>query len=1495
MRIPFFHRPAPLKKIVFRTFIPGLLTSTALVAFRLSAGAATYVWDKDPATAGAQDGAPGTWQVGVGNWFDSTNTVQNQTWADGNDAVFGSGTGAAGTVTLGGPITANSLTFHAVGSGAYIITGNTLTNTTGAITADVAATISSVLAGSSGLTKSGVGTLTLGGTSANTYTGVTTINAGELTLSKTAGVNAVLGDIQLGSTGKLTLGADNQIADTATLFVSGGTVNFSGKSETIRNLTMSGGTFGTGNTGSITSTVTITDTLALSGGAMTLNSGVTMSAGTVTMTGSNIGASSGGNILIGGALMTKLVVGSGGLSMTGQTIVMNAGAAGNQIVLNGDVTASGTNNIVTGTGTAGVGTINEVAIGSANRTLNITGGTTNINVVITGSGGSLIKTGAGALTFGGSVANTYSGLVTVSAGTLTLKKTGVNAIAGDVLVNGGTLSLGANDQIADTSNVTVSSGTFTGMSGTANFNETFGNLLLNGGTFTSGSGIFNIGNVNVTGGGGSSLTVNSGGTVNVAGISLTGGGILLGGSATNLTTLTIGAGGLSLTGQVIQINAAAAGDAGTQIFLNGDLTASGTNNFTVSGAEPDGAVAQLVIGSATRNFNITNGSTVISPAIVGAGGSLVKQGIGQLALLGDNTYTGTTTVLGGSLAISATVGTTQGKLSGTTALTVTGGGNFQDGSSTANLNDSVSDRVNPAAGLTLGGSTGGGAFVQAFGTVSSSQTLASLAIRQGGDTITTVNTAAGTLSLAFTGTVAGGGYSRSVGGALNVVSGNGYTVSFANAPTAAGGSSVSGTGADAILIGATLNGTDFIAAQAGALTAATYTNTGTATWTAGKNMNVTGNVTASSSTEINSLRFGTAGAFTVSLMGVQVVDNGILVNSAVGANLSRITGGTLTGSAGGDLLIFQYNNDPNGGLTIGSTIADNGSATALTVDGTGVVTLTAANTYTGLTYLDGGTLSIGSNAALGDQVTDAAVHMDGGTLLANASFALEQNATNRRGLVLDGFGGTLGANTGLTLTINSDITGVGMLTSAGSGAVLLTGANTYSGGTTLSSGTLQLGSDGALSTGTVVVAGGGLQAVGAARSLSNPFSLKSTGSVTGSLDLAITGTSTITGSGFTWVNNLASGHTLTIGGSVFLSTGAVSTAHQLTFSGAGATVISGVISDNDIGKTLVGGVTLNGTGTLKLTGLNTYTGRTITAGGGSLIVQQDANFGAAPTIPMTDAIILAQQGFLRIETGFTLNSNRGIGIGATTGGVNTGSIEVLSGQTFTVAGAVADRTVNAGGDLVTGVNIGSLAKIGAGKLVLAGQNTYSGNTTVSAGTLEVSGTIAALTAGSQAVSVATGATLQLDGAGAISASTLSLGNNSTLSLEVGALTSNTISLTGAATLTGTIALALNLTADPTDGTLFTLIDGGSAVAGYAGGARFFADGQALDEGATFNVSTGGFTQEFQISYTGGSDGDDVVIRSVPEPSVLISLSASLGLMLGVTRFRRARLRLANPL
>jgi autotransporter-associated beta strand protein len=151
------------------------------------AKAANLYWDTDTAIAGTG---------GTGVWTDDKSSNWSVTAAGDTAAgagTFGAGdvaffTGTAGTVTLGGPITIGGLVF----SGAdFTVTGDTLTlaAASGAPTVSVTggnvATLSSIVAGSNGLTKSGNGVLRLTNAS-NSYTGVSTISGGALVISSGA-------------------------------------------------------------------------------------------------------------------------------------------------------------------------------------------------------------------------------------------------------------------------------------------------------------------------------------------------------------------------------------------------------------------------------------------------------------------------------------------------------------------------------------------------------------------------------------------------------------------------------------------------------------------------------------------------------------------------------------------------------------------------------------------------------------------------------------------------------------------------------------------------------------------------------------------------------------------------------------------------------------------------------------------------------------------------------------------------------------------------------------------------------------------------------------------------------------------------------------------------------------------------------------------------------------------------------------------------------------
>lgn len=156
--------------------------------------------------------------------------------------------------------------------GAGVIEDNNAANST--LTVDVNTTnrdFSGVIQNGTGagvlsLTKTGTASQTLSGTVANTYTGLTAVNSGTLILNKTAGVNAIAGNIKIGtgtagSSAKVQLGASDQINNTSAVELAGGTFDLNGKSE---------GTATTGGAGVGALTLTATSTIDFGAGSTSL-------------------------------------------------------------------------------------------------------------------------------------------------------------------------------------------------------------------------------------------------------------------------------------------------------------------------------------------------------------------------------------------------------------------------------------------------------------------------------------------------------------------------------------------------------------------------------------------------------------------------------------------------------------------------------------------------------------------------------------------------------------------------------------------------------------------------------------------------------------------------------------------------------------------------------------------------------------------------------------------------------------------------------------------------------------------------------------------------------------------------------------------------------------------------------------------------------------------------------------------------------------------------
>jgi autotransporter-associated beta strand protein len=365
--------------------------------------------------------------VGAGGLFMDGQTIQMNAGPKGNRIVLNGTFTASGVNTFRMDASAQAGAVHEIDLGGV------------ARTFDIAAagttTIgSAIVIVNGGLTKTGAGILVLSGTAANTYTGLTTVTAGTLSLQKTSGVNAIAGDVLING-GTLSWGGsnNNQLADTSSITISSGTLNFNNRSETLLNITKTGGEM-INHAG----TITVLGTLAVSGGtsnggqgwAWTINSGGATTANAVDFRGFVNVANGNAVLQIGGnstSVIGTLTVGSGGLFLNGQTLTLNPGtganALGSQIILNGDVNASGTNTFAVNAGTAVGTSVTRIDMGTGTRTWNITGGTTTVNSAIGVIGSAnLVKTGAGTLQFNG--VTSYTGKTTVSQGTLTLAAAG---------------------------------------------------------------------------------------------------------------------------------------------------------------------------------------------------------------------------------------------------------------------------------------------------------------------------------------------------------------------------------------------------------------------------------------------------------------------------------------------------------------------------------------------------------------------------------------------------------------------------------------------------------------------------------------------------------------------------------------------------------------------------------------------------------------------------------------------------------------------------------------------------------------------------------------------------------------------------------------------------------------------------------------------------------------------------------------------------------------
>jgi fibronectin-binding autotransporter adhesin len=442
--------PLPLSRLslcLASLAIPPLVTA--------SHGASLY-WD-GTSTGPDADGGAGTWSTDApANWDTSASGGSDVAWTTGSDAVFG---GTGGTVTVSGTVSATSLAFTAPG---YSSSGGAIT-LTGTPVIDVAAhdvTLGSVLSGSTAISKTGTGTLTLSG--ANTFTGALTVSTGIL---RTGSSKA------LGTTGTMS----------GTVISPGATLDINGQSLGAERITISGsGVDGAGaivNTGTANSYALQHVTLAgpatvggtarwdirtLSGvGAFQMGGHTLAKTGTNTFHLVHTAVTAPGHIDVQqGSFWVETSSTLAGSAAN--TITIRSGAALTQWQNNQDQKWTAVfENDASWIALQGLSRWAGPASLSGATTFDVGGhewgeaSMTNTGV-ISGSG-SMTKIGPGTWTL--SALNTYTGGTTVNAGTLVLNAAGggVGTLRGVLTVNaGGTLSVPVANALGTTEGSCVS-------------------------------------------------------------------------------------------------------------------------------------------------------------------------------------------------------------------------------------------------------------------------------------------------------------------------------------------------------------------------------------------------------------------------------------------------------------------------------------------------------------------------------------------------------------------------------------------------------------------------------------------------------------------------------------------------------------------------------------------------------------------------------------------------------------------------------------------------------------------------------------------------------------------------------------------------------------------------------------------------------------------------------------------------------------------------------
>ncbi|EAR4178693.1 autotransporter-associated beta strand repeat-containing protein [Salmonella enterica subsp. enterica serovar Agona] len=1243
------------------------------------------------------------------------------------------------------------------------------------------------------LTKTGAGTLILN--AENTYTGSTTISEGTLIATNVEALGT--GNVTDNATLEMNTGGDfdNAISGSGQVVKSGDeTLTLSGANSYTGGTTISGGTLVASNVEALgTGDITDNATLELNAGGDFANNiggtGSVVKSGDKTLTLSGSNTYTGGTTISGGTLVASNVeaLGSGDVTdnatlemNTGGDFANNIGGTGS-VVKSGDetLTLSGANSYTGGTTISG-GTLvasNVEALGTGdvtdNATLELnTGG--DFDNAISGSG-QVVKSGDKTLTLSG--INSYTGGTTISGGTLVASN--VDALGTGDVTDDAVLELntgGDFDNAISGSGQVVKSGDETlTLSGS---NTYTGGTLISDGTLVA-SNVEALGTGDVTDD--AVLELNTGGDFDNA-ISGSGQVVKSGDDVLTLSGANSYSGGTLISdGTLVASNVEALGtgdvtdDATLELNTGGDfinniggtgrveksgddkLTLSGSNTYTggtliSSGTLVANDVNALGTGDVTDNATLMLNTGGDFTNNIGGTGRVEKSGDDALTLSGSNTYTGGTLISGGTLVANDVNALGTGDITDNATLALNAVGDFDNAISGSGKVEKSGDDA-----LTLSGSN-----TYTGGTLISSGTLVASNVEALGTGDVTDNA---TLELNTSGT-----FDNAISGSGQVVKSGDKMLTLSGANSYSGGTLISD----------------------GTLVASNVESLGT------------GDVTNNATLELN-----TGGDFTNNISGSgQVVKSGDDALALSGAN--SYTGGTLISS--GTLVATNVDALGSGDVTDNATLELNtGGTFDNAISGSGQVvksgdktlTLSGSNTYTGGTLISDGTLVASNVEALGTgDVTDNAtlelntsgtfdnVISGSGQVVKSGDDALTLSGSNtyRGGTTISG--GTLVATSvealgtgdvtdNATLALNTggdfinNIGGTGRVEKSGDQTLTLSGANSYTGGTLISSGTLVASNVNALGSGDVTD--------NAVLELNTGGTFDNAISGSGQVEKSGDGTLTLSGSNTYTGGTLISDGTLVASNVEALGSGDIDNYASLQLNASGQFVTAN-LTTHDNATTAIGAGSALRANTLTQEANSTLAVHLIDSNSGAIVTADHANLGG--TLDITGIGNVAKSwtrdayAYTLIDTDSAINSDfaqftvagmdaKQVDFLTVDGRVNadddtrydvTASLSwyadsdnaatdahgtfTLSeqGHSFTLNTALTDVDATLNPDSATDWDGKSLIKRGAGTLILGAQNTYSGDTDVQEGALWLAETATIGSAGSaQAVNIAANA------------------------------------------------------------------------------------------------------------------------------------------------------------